>query len=86
MEYRQIADSQYAYVAYPEKALLDLIYLRKRGDSAEFLHSLRLQNLEQINLLRLKQFADGFKKPKVDRAEGFIANLVKKQAPEHEMV
>ena len=29
MEYREVLPGQHAYIAYPEKALLDLLYLRK---------------------------------------------------------
>jgi hypothetical protein len=58
--YLALGKGQSAYVAYPEKALLDLIYLRKGGDSPAFLASLRLQNLERLNLRRLKALAAQF--------------------------
>jgi len=77
MEYRLIAKDQYAFIAFPEKALLDFLYLRKGGDSADFIRYLRLQNLEKINLERLQQFADRFDKPKLHRAAGIIDQLAK---------
>jgi len=46
----RVSVEQSAYLARPEKALLDLIYLTKQGHSAAFLDSLRLQNLEQLDL------------------------------------
>ena len=86
MEYRLIMNNQYAYIAYPEKALLDYIYLRKGGDSADFIRSLRLQNLEQIDLGRLQQFAHRFNKPKIHRAAGIIGQLAKTEASEYELL
>jgi predicted transcriptional regulator of viral defense system len=44
-----LGDGQEAYLAAPEKALLDLAYLHPGGDSLPYLRGLRLQNLEQIN-------------------------------------
>ena len=46
----QIDSDQFAYIARPEKALLDLIYLTKQGHSQAFLETLRLQNLDQLDL------------------------------------
>jgi len=80
MEYR------YAYMAYPEKALLDLIYLRRSGDSPDFIQSLRLQHLEQLDLDRLQQFATRFNKPKLHRAAAIIRQLVEIEAAEYEIL
>ncbi len=57
-----------AFVAFPEKALLDLIYLTPGGDTLEFLQELRLQNFERIDRTRLRQFAERFRSPKISRA------------------
>ena len=84
MEYRLIANEQYAHVAYPEKALLDFIYLRKGGDAADFIQSLRLQNLEQLDLERLWHFTHRFNKPKLYRAATIIAQLAETEAAEYE--
>jgi predicted transcriptional regulator of viral defense system len=84
LEYRLLANNQYAYVAFPEKALLDFIYLRKGGDSADFIQSLRLQNLEQLDLDRLTRFTRLFNKPKLYRAATFIAQLVRAEVAEYE--
>ena len=83
MEYRLIVNNQYAYVAYPEKALLDYIYLRKNGDSPAFIQSLRLQNLEQLDLERLARFGHRFNKPKMHRAAAIIAQLAETEAAEY---
>jgi len=84
VEYRLLAQKQYAYVAYPEKALLDLIYLRKKGDAPAFIQSLRLQNLDQLDLDRLKHFARRFNKPKMQRAAAIIVSLAETEAAEYE--
>jgi len=86
VEYRLIMNNQYAYVAYPEKALLDFIYLRKNGDSPAFIQSLRLQNLERLDLERLTQFTHRFNKPKLHRAAAIIAQLVATEAAEYEVI
>ena len=64
----EMGDGQQALVAIPEKALLDLIYLTPEGDSAEYIQSLRLQNLENLNMRSLRDAAEIFDKPKLRRA------------------
>ena len=86
MERRLITDQQYALIAYPEKALLDLIYLRKGGDTPEFIQSLRLQNLEQIDLDRLRAFVERFDKPKIYRAAVLIRELADAEMQEYELL
>lgn len=65
---------QTAFIAAPEKALLDLIYLNGIGITSEYLAGLRLQHIEQINLDTLFQYAGKFGKPGMLRA----AQVVKK--------
>ncbi|MEZ4710630.1 MAG: hypothetical protein R3A44_25755 [Caldilineaceae bacterium] len=86
MEYRQIADGQYAYIAYPEKALLDLLYLRKGSASPAFVRSLRLQNLDQLDFERLSNFAQRFHKRKLERAARLIIELAETEAAEYEVL
>lgn len=57
-----------AFIAFPEKALLDLIYLTPGSDQIDFLEELRLQNFQQIDKARLRQFAEKFQSPKISRA------------------
>ena len=40
----EVAPRQFAFVASPEKALLDLIHLTPGGDSEDYIRELRLQN------------------------------------------
>jgi predicted transcriptional regulator of viral defense system len=62
-----IGDGRDAFVATPEKALLDLAYLRTRSDETSFARELRLQRLETIDAQRLLRFAERFGSKKVLR-------------------
>ncbi len=73
-----------AFVATPEKALLDLIYLHPGGDSAEYLRELRLQRLEDLNLDELQRQADLANRPKLRRAVARIRLLARTEAQEFE--
>lgn len=64
------------FIAHPEKALLDLIYLTSGGEKIEFLEGLRLQNLEQINKTRLREFVNKFQSPKLSRALDNIEKII----------
>ena len=63
-----VTNEQQAFVAAPEKALLDLIYLQPRGDKQAYLESLRLQNVERLELDTLHEMAAALDKPKLYRA------------------
>lgn len=67
---------QTAFIATPEKALLDLIYLKGINISTEYLEGLRLQHLEQINLDTLFEYARKFKKPGMLRAARIIKKYI----------
>ena len=74
----ELPDKQTAFVARPEKALLDLVYLTPGGDKREFLEELRLQNLETVNKEVLKKFVKKTKKPKLSRALENIESIIRK--------
>ena len=67
--------SAYAFVATPEKALLDLAYLHPHADDPAFLQELRLQNLERLDLAQLRALADRSAKPKLRRFAERVAEL-----------
>ena len=73
----ELKSGQTAFIATPEKALLDIIYLTPASDNMEFLNELRLQNYEKINISILTQFAERFKSPKIKRAAGMIKEILK---------
>jgi len=84
IEYRLLVDEEYAYVAMPEKALLDLIHFRPQGDSWEYIESLRLQNLEMLDIGRLHRLAERSGKPKLRRAAAVIEAIARREAEEYE--
>lgn len=80
----QSQPGQQAFVATPEKALLDQVYLHPGGDAPSFLHELRLQNLERLNLDELRRQAQTFGTPKLYRACEEIIHLAQAEAQEYE--
>lgn len=78
----EVAPRQFAFVASPEKALLDLVHLTPGADSAEYLRELRLQNPEAIDLSRLDELARRSARPKLIRAAGLIGPLLAAEAGE----
>lgn len=84
--YRQVelGGSAQAFLATPEKALLDLIYLYPGGDSPAYLRELRLQNLERLDLNALDSLANRSGSPKLKRAAQRIAELTRAEAEEYE--
>lgn len=73
-----------AFVATPEKALLDLIHLQPGGDSPDYLRELRLQNLDRLNLDDLRRQVDLRPTPKLRRGAAFVAELAHAEALEFE--
>jgi predicted transcriptional regulator of viral defense system len=70
-----IGEGQQAFIASPEKALLDLIYLESGGDTLDYLTELRLGNLNQLDWQLLKNLAGRIEKPKLLRAVALIQKL-----------
>jgi predicted transcriptional regulator of viral defense system len=75
---------QSALVATPEKALLDLVYLQPRGESSKYVHELRLQNLDHLNLDVLKKHSKVFDSPKMRAALKVISQLIQGETSEYE--
>ncbi len=75
--YRPVSLSDHitAFLATPEKALLDLIYLSPQGDSLPFLEELRLQNTEVLDLRRLRELAERTGSARLARAAQNLAGL-----------
>lgn len=68
--------SEPVYFAYAEKALLDYFYFRSEKICQRYLDEMRLQNTENLDLEKLKKFAEQFKSPKMIR----VANELTKYA------
>ena len=80
----KLETGQQAFVASPEKALLDLIYLTPNGDNPAYLRQLRLQELGQLNLASLQQLALRMQSPKLRRAAEIVTELAYIEAEEYE--
>jgi len=80
--YRQtdLGQGQRAFVAVPEKALLDLVYLTPDSADRDFLMELRLQNLEQLDSQVVLDMANAGGSKKLSLAGRLIAELVEQQA------
>jgi len=79
-----LAGGQEAFVATPEKALLDLLYLEPGADSQAYLSELRLQHLDALDLAELHRLAEVSGKPKLLRAAGRVVHLAEEEALEYE--
>ncbi len=71
-----------ALVARPEKALLDLVYLRNGADRPAFLRELRLDRLDKLDPEKLVAYAERTGKPKLRRAARRIVEMAAEQADE----
>jgi predicted transcriptional regulator of viral defense system len=71
-----LSSGQTAFVARPEKTLLDLIYLTPKGDTQAFLEELRLQHTGQLDIITLRQFAHKAQSPKLSRAVDILERLL----------
>lgn len=81
-----LGNNQRAFVAQPEKAILDQVHLTPEGDTVAYLHELRLQNLDQLNLQTLWRFAEQSGRPKLCRAVRLICELAGQEAEEFEVM
>ncbi len=82
----EVSPDQHAFIATPEKALLDLTYLHPGGDSPAYLQELRLQNLDRLDLDEVQRLAEQAGKPKLRRAAAHLAKLAHAEAEEYELL
>ncbi len=75
----ELGEKQRAFIASPEKALLDLVYLQPGGDTFDYLSELRLNNLERLDWQNLKRLAMKIDKPKLLRAVDLIRALANEE-------
>ena len=67
---------QTAFVATPEKALLDFFYLQSLTVSMDYLTELRLQNVEKIQVSKLWEYAQRFDKPRMLQTTEVIVQYI----------
>ena len=75
---------QKALMAVPEKALLDLLYLQPGSDKPAYLRELRLENLDVLDLDKLKRMAEASGSPKLRRAVRTVEEMAREEAEEYE--
>lgn len=69
-----------AFLASPEKALLDLVHLSPGGDSFDYLAELRLQTLERLDPRRLIELAERSGSAKLSRAARRLVQLIARES------
>lgn len=79
-----LGHEQQAFMATPEKALLDLIWLQPGGDAPDYLRELRLLNTDRLDVDQLQGWAEQADSPKLRRAARFVAVLARAEAEEYE--
>jgi predicted transcriptional regulator of viral defense system len=80
----ELPQGQQAFLATPEKGLLDLVHLTPGSDSSDYLEQLRLQNLDRLDLTRLHEYVKQSGKPKWQRAAELIETLAQHESAEFE--
>jgi len=75
----EISPTQSVFMTRPEKALLDLIYLTPQGEQLAFLESLRLQNMDLLDLEWMQDFVSEIDKPKLIRAVDNLAKIASEE-------
>jgi predicted transcriptional regulator of viral defense system len=81
-----LGGGQQAFMATPEKALLDLVYLQPGGAAPKYLQELRLQNLEHLDLENLQSLAERTGSPKMRRAAAFLMKMALAESLDYEQL
>jgi len=79
----ELLHGQWAFIATPTKALLDLLYLTPGADEAPYLEELRLQNLDRIDL---EEFGRMWGKPRSRKLKRLVRQLERLKAEEERYV
>jgi hypothetical protein len=74
-----LGEKKQAFIASPEKALLDLVYLEPGGDTLDYLVELRLGNLNRLDWQFLEHLAWQIEKPKLLRVITAIQALAREE-------
>jgi predicted transcriptional regulator of viral defense system len=73
----------HAYVATPEKALLDLLYFRKHADDRSLLEELRLELTGRLDIGKLSDMSRRAGSPRLIRAVSIVADIAAWQRDEY---
>jgi hypothetical protein len=81
---KEVGEDQTAFIATPEKSLLDLIYLVPESHTRHYLTELRLHFPETFNLQFFQKLADHMKSPKLTKAAANIRRIYEEEHGGHE--
>lgn len=81
--FTELGGGQQAFVATPEKALMDLVHFQPEGDSQAYLDALRLQNLDRLDIDELQRLAQRAGSAKLCRAATRAAALALSETLEY---
>lgn len=79
----EVVKGQFAFIAQPEKAILELAHLTPGSDTEAYLTQLRMQNLDRLDLKRLQEFVERANKPKWKRVANQITTLALQEESEY---
>ncbi|KKP36283.1 hypothetical protein A2526_04100 [candidate division WOR-1 bacterium RIFOXYD2_FULL_36_8] len=71
-------NKQTAFIATPEKALLDLIYLNKIKPNCGYIEELRLQNLDKFSIKKLMEYSLKYKSGNVTKVAKELKDYILK--------
>jgi len=83
-ELLDLGGGQRAFTALPEKALLDLLYLRPGSDAPGFLQELRLQLLEHFDPQRLATLAKRSGSRKLERVVAMVVEMARHENADYQ--
>ncbi len=78
-----VSANQTAFIAEPEKALLDLLYFHPKQHSMAYLRELRLQNLDRFNPRRFIQLAEESRRPKLRQLAEPVVQFIQSVAEDY---
>ncbi len=82
----EVVPGQRAFLASPEKALLDVVYLQPESDLEAYLEELRLQNLERLDPRRLRHLAERIDSAKLRRVVDIILTRREREEEAYELL
>lgn len=80
-----LIEDQKAFVAWPEKAFLDLVHLQPSGDEPAWIDELRL-NVGTLSADRMEAIASTIGSPKLARAAMYVCRLMRDPALAYELL
>lgn len=80
----KLAGGDEAFMATPEKALLDVVHLQSSPNASRVRRGLRLQNLERLDAARLRDAVKLARSPRVLKVGEVIDQMMRDDAQEYE--